>query len=214
MFCVDKAYYEKINSLEPIVQYDGKVLNLLTNPIITIYYYFDDDGQISLYKPETYKEIKQSTNNTTGYKRVKIPSNYQFTDKNTLYIHQIVAMIKYNEYLFVLNHTKETDHIDGNKLNNSLNNIQLLTKAENLQKRRKIKANNFIISHEAFQVMPELFDNLYIDKAKRLLLHPTNLPCATFKILTPTNKDIGNYVITDKKKTKHNININKLIELY
>lgn len=213
MFGVDKEYYEVINKLAQVVEHDGHILYLLTNPIITIYYYFDDDGVIKLFKPETYKEVKQNNNNTTGYLRIKIPSKYQFTDKSSLYIHQIIAMIKYNEYLFILNHTREVDHIDGDIRNNTLNNIQLLSKAENLQKRRKIKQSSFIVSHEAVEVMPELFNNLYIDKSRRLLLHPTNLPCSTFKILNPTNKELGNYVITDKNKSKRNININKLLDI-
>lgn len=74
-----------------------------------------------------------------GYKRVDI-KNIILQKVQTLKIHQLVAM-KY------INHTKTNglvvDHIDANKLNNAIHNLQLLTPLNNTLKHyyKKIKKN-------------------------------------------------------------------------
>ena len=216
MFSIDKSYYEAVKDLPltHMVEYENNKYNtvLLTNPIITIYLYIENNN-ILLFKPLTYKPIKTNSNNTTGYKRLSIPKHFRFTDKTSLYVHQLIAMFKYKQYLFVLNHKFEVDHIDGNKENNAVDNIQLLTKYDNLFKRTFNNKTEYIASFHAFQILENDFNNLYIDKAKKLLLHPVDLKYKLYKVIKPTN-NTGNYVITDKNKRLRNININKVIKLY
>ena len=76
-----------------------------------------------------------------GYKRVDI-KNILLQKVQTLKIHQLVAM-KY------LNHTMNTglvvDHIDNNKVNNAVHNLQLLTPIQNTLKYfyTKVQKNGF-----------------------------------------------------------------------
>lgn len=213
---LDQQYYNAVKDLPltHIVEYENIKYTtiLLTNPIITIYLYIEGNN-ILIFKPLTYKLIKINTNNTTGYKRLSIPKHFRFTDRTTLYVHQVVAMYKYKQYLFILNHKLEVDHIDNNKYNNAIDNIQLLTKYENLLKRTYNNKSEYIGSFHAKQILQDDFNNLYIDKVKKLLLHPIDLKYKLFKVIKPTN-NTGNYIITDKNKRLRNININKIIKMY
>jgi len=84
------------------------------------------------------KLLKQSID-TVGYPYVNL-SDYK--KQKTFRIHQLVAIAflshipnKYNGLLI--------DHIDGNKLNNNLNNLQLVTNRINSSKDRKNKTSKF-----------------------------------------------------------------------
>ena len=77
------------------------------------------------------KYLKPSID-TPGYKFVYL---YKSKIKRKMYIHQLVAMA-------FLNHTpcrykKVVDHIDNNKLNNNINNLQVVTHRENCVKEQK-----------------------------------------------------------------------------
>ncbi len=84
------------------------------------------------------KLLKQSVD-TVGYPYVNL-SDYK--KQKTFRVHQLVAVA-------FLNHTPNkydgllVDHIDGNKLNNHLSNLQLVTNRKNSSKDRKNKTSKF-----------------------------------------------------------------------
>ena len=84
------------------------------------------------------KLLKQSID-TVGYPYVNL-SDYK--KQKTFRVHQLVAIA-------FLNHTPNkydgllVDHIDGNKLNNNLSNLQLVTNRKNSSKDRKNKTSKF-----------------------------------------------------------------------
>ena len=84
------------------------------------------------------KILKQSVD-TVGYPYVNL-SDYK--KQKTFRIHQLLAIA-------FLNHTPNkydgllVDHIDGNKLNNNLSNLQLVTNRKNSSKDRKNKTSKF-----------------------------------------------------------------------
>ena len=84
------------------------------------------------------KLLKQSVD-TVGYPYVNL-SDYK--KQKTFRVHQLVAIA-------FLNHTPNkydgllVDHIDGNKLNNNLSNLQLVTNRKNSSKDRKNKTSKF-----------------------------------------------------------------------
>lgn len=81
-----------------------------------------DDGDILSYKSGQWKELKKS-NNGSGYLRVGVGHS------NPLYIHRLVAETYLNND-DPLN-KKEVNHIDGNKQNNNITNLEWCTKSEN-----------------------------------------------------------------------------------
>jgi hypothetical protein len=79
-----------------------------------------------LYRIKTGKEAGHI--NSRGYKHAKIGNKkYQ--------VHKLIFIMQHG-YL-----PKEIDHIDGNKLNNSINNLREVTHNQNMHN-RKINSNN------------------------------------------------------------------------
>jgi len=76
-------------------------------------------------------KIKQRIN-FYGYKIICIKKEYR--------VHQLVAMHFLNH--IPNKHTFVIDHIDGNKLNNNVNNLQIITNHQNLTKGRYAKNKN------------------------------------------------------------------------
>ena len=125
-------------------------------------YYISSDGKevIKLCRPDLYKKIDNNfyrrskpserfdillpidkfieigglvyrilkiAENQFGYKFVKL-SNY--SGKHTLYVHQLM----YRTFVGAIPPNMEINHIDHNKQNNSLNNLELVTHEENIHK--------------------------------------------------------------------------------
>lgn len=81
-----------------------------------------DNGDVMSYKKGSWRELKQSDNHS-GYLRVGIGHG------NPQYIHRLVA----ETYIPNSDPINKTDvnHIDGNKYNNSVDNLEWCTKSEN-----------------------------------------------------------------------------------
>lgn len=87
------------------------------------------DGRLCKY----YSKLKKQTLNSRGYYSVFLYGKYGH--KNIL-VHQLVAMA----FLGYIRNGKQdivVDHIDNDKLNNKLDNLQLITNRQNLSKDKK-----------------------------------------------------------------------------
>lgn len=91
---------------------DPEFKNLFTN----------ENGNV--FNIEIYKEVKGSLNNS-GYLKIK-------TSKKTIVKHKFIYECINNE--IVDSTLYDIDHIDSNKLNNNMNNLQKLTKKEHGEK--------------------------------------------------------------------------------
>lgn len=85
-------------------------------------YYITTTGE--LYNSKTKKWLKGQINYRNGYKTYNISID---GEKHRLYAHRMVAQT----YLPTDDYTKEVHHKDGNKLNNSVDNLQWVTSQEN-----------------------------------------------------------------------------------
>ena len=116
-------------------------------------YYVTEDGKVFRHYPKReyisfplqrngkrYKQVRQVNEKwypikplvmPHGYYKISISINNKVT---TYYLHRLVAEC----YLGPCPKNKEVDHIDGDKANNHISNLQYLTKQENLSKREGI----------------------------------------------------------------------------
>lgn len=74
----------------------------------------------------------------TAYDKAKYDAQYAITKyrggyQSTLLLHRLI----YVNYIGPIAEGETVDHIDGNKLNNNLENLQILTREENVAKRFK-----------------------------------------------------------------------------
>ena len=78
-----------------------------------------------------------------GYKRISIWND----DKKmkTIKIHQLVAMAYLDFKLDGLSNSKLViDHIDNNKVNNYLHNLQIITRVQNTRRIKKVRTYHFV----------------------------------------------------------------------
>ena len=86
----------------------------------------------------TKEKILKQQNNGNGYKVVHLSKNSKIK-KN--YVHQLVAITFISkDYLF---HKKVVDHIDNNRKNNKLENIQIVSQRFNCSKDKKIGTSKY-----------------------------------------------------------------------
>ena len=102
----------KINSLGDIYSLDRTVFKI--------------DGRVTKYKG---KKLNPSIKN--GYKYVNLSKEGKVKYK---YIHQAMAEVFLNHKI---NKKTVVDHIDNNRLNNNLDNLQIITNRENTSKDKK-----------------------------------------------------------------------------
>lgn len=91
-------------------------------------------GNVKSYKRDTNGTLLKKCISSNGYYCVNL---YYFGKRVNSLVHHLVAIT-------FLNHTVNgydlvIDHIDNNKLNNNLYNLQLITQKENCNKDKKIK---------------------------------------------------------------------------
>lgn len=102
------------------------MISLVRGDIMIGEYEITRDGRVISHKKATPKELKPYFDRD-GYKRVTLILNGK--PKHYL-IHRLVATI----YLINEGNKPEVNHIDGNKLNNDLSNLEWVTRRENTQK--------------------------------------------------------------------------------
>ena len=138
------------------------VLNYIGNNEVFLYDLYSENYLVSnygrIFSIKTNKFLKLTINNT-GYVSLKI---YDNNTKKTILLHRIIARTFLNELHY------EVNHIDANKLNNNLNNLELVTRSENLQHARdkglfkKLKGSDnpsFIFTNEIIDDMINMQNN-------------------------------------------------------
>jgi hypothetical protein len=100
-------------------------------------------GNNSVIKPK----VMQPFNNGTGYLQVNLTNSDGIRKK--YYVHRLV----YETFAGPIPEGYEIDHIDCNKTNNAIENLQLLTRKENMKK--CLLHNPHIIFNLKYQGNPE-----------------------------------------------------------
>ena len=119
--------YNQFLSLNKTAEYFGISKKLVLNYMKR----FDIPRYI---RHKKYKEVKPDTYHVgyittwNGYKKIKAPADYPNKDNKWYVMEHRLVMEKYiGRYL---ESNEEVHHIDGNKFNNKIENLQLLTKQE------------------------------------------------------------------------------------
>ena len=102
-------------------------------------YEVSTNGQV---RNRTTKKILKGRLSKNGYLQVsiKIDATQKFCNR---YIHRLVALafvVGYRDFIQNPNNKREVNHIDGNKENNTLSNLEWVTSSEN-QKHRHLIGN-------------------------------------------------------------------------
>jgi hypothetical protein len=96
--------------------------------------WFEESNKNYKYGEIDFDKLKLHTN---GYRNISVKIK-GLKNTNTLLVHQLIASTflnyKFNGFNSVVN------HIDGNKLNNNLCNLEVITHRENLSKERTKKS--------------------------------------------------------------------------
>jgi hypothetical protein len=98
-------------------------------------YYLDQDGSIySCFRNWNKRKLNPTVDyKAGGYKRLKVILDSG--EKVSMFVHRLMALT----YLDNPENKEEVNHIDGNKLNNKLSNLEWVTKKENMLHAHKLK---------------------------------------------------------------------------
>ena len=158
-------------------------------------YMIDENGNV--FNKITNKYLKGSIGEN-GYKYYRLSNN---NHKKMYYAHRLVA----EHFINNPNNLPVVNHIDGNKLNNNINNLEWVTYSENTM---HWKNNSNIIRRQTEYYQEDLpneiwkeFENYYISslgrirhKEKNNLLKPS-IACGYYKIRLSNNGLVKDYMI-------------------
>lgn len=162
-------------------------------------YYIEENGNV--YNSNTNKYLKGSISEQ-GYKYYRLSCQNQ---KVRYYAHRLVAeyFIPNPDNLLVVN------HIDGNKLNNDISNLEWVTQSENVEKwqndLRKERTNHKAeyykedLPNEIWKKVPEYDYEISscgrIKNIKTLQLLRPSITCGYYKIILSKNRVTKGYLI-------------------
>lgn len=158
-------------------------------------YMIDENGNV--FNKTTNKYLKGSIGEN-GYKYYRLSQN---NHKKMYYAHRLVA----EHFLNNPNNFPVVNHIDGNKLNNNINNLEWVTYSENT---KHWKDNSNVIRRQTEYYQKDLpneiwkeFENYYVSslgrirhKEKNNLLKPS-ITCGYYKIRLSNNGLVKDYMI-------------------
>lgn len=158
-------------------------------------YMIDENGNV--FNKTTNKYLKGSIGEN-GYKYYRLSQN---NHKKMYYAHRLVA----EHFLNNPNNFPVVNHIDGNKLNNNINNLEWVTYPENT---KHWKDNSNVIRRQTEYYQEDLpneiwkeFENYYVSslgrirhKEKNNLLKPS-ITCGYYKIRLSNNGLVKDYMI-------------------
>lgn len=158
-------------------------------------YMIDENGNV--FNKITNKYLKGSIGEN-GYKYYRLSQN---NHKKMYYAHRLVA----EHFLNNPNNFPVVNHIDGNKLNNNINNLEWVTYSENT---KHWKDNSNVIRRQTEYYQEDLpneiwkeFENYYVSslgrirhKEKNNLLKPS-ITCGYYKIRLSNNGLVKDYMI-------------------
>lgn len=105
----------------------------IINYIKTYTRYDREEGKLYWAVPRRGASVgKEISNINFGYNRI-------FINKKPYKVHRIIYMLE-NPDQDITN--KDIDHIDGNRNNNKINNLRVLSRSENLKNRSRLNKNN------------------------------------------------------------------------
>lgn len=111
------------NTKKDIKLKNGEIIKNINIEEYKDYYWITNFGRC--FSKKTSKEIKSHIND--GYYKVNL---YDVNHQNTKFrIHHLVYITFMNDY----NDKNIIDHIDGNKLNNNLNNLRCISQSDNIK---------------------------------------------------------------------------------
>ena len=158
-------------------------------------YLINEDGEV--YNQNTKKILKGSIDEN-GYKYYRLSSNGR---KKMFYCHRLVA----TAFIENPNELPVVNHIDGNKLNNNVKNLEWVTYSENTQ---HWKDNNIIQRKPTEYYLEDLpneqwkkFKNYYVSSKGRIrhaiknnLLKPS-ITCGYYKVRLSNNGLVEDFMI-------------------
>ena len=158
-------------------------------------YMIDENGEV--FNNNTKQYLKGSIGEN-GYRYFRLSKN---NHKKMYYAHRLVA----EHFIDNPNNLPVVNHIDGNKLNNNINNLEWVTYSENT---KHWKDNSNVIRRQTEYYKEDLpneiwkeFKNYYVsslgrirNKAKNNLLKPS-LACGYYKVRLSDNGLVNDYMI-------------------
>ena len=88
-------------------------------------------GKVMRHLYGKWREVKNTANNSDGYNQVRVNGKLRLR-------HRLV-MAAYNPAFDINNKKHQIDHIDHNRLNNSMDNLRVVTNQHNHMNRSKVK---------------------------------------------------------------------------
>jgi transposase len=170
-------------------------------------YVIKSNGEIySLYKNITMNQVLQER---IGYYRIQLKADDG--TKNTLLVHRLVALA------FIPNpeNKPEVNHIDGNKLNNDVSNLEWTTKHENMKHAHLLKLRdnngtgnprNLLAEKEVLDIYDKLLDGARVSDL-----------ATSYNVSRPTISDIKSKrnwqeLLSDLPDIRHNAKQESLSE--